>query len=146
MREFTRSLQDEICAALETIDGTGKFIEDAWTKEGNTGGGRTRVMKHGSVFEQGGVNWSEVSGTSLPPSILAKHPHLAGKSFRATGISLVLHPKNPHAPTIHANYRYFEAGDFGEESNPNNVWWFGGGMDLTPYYLYDEDAIFFHTE
>lgn len=148
MRELTRALQDELCSALEIIDGTGKFHEDAWTKEGNSGGGRSRVMKNGSVFEQGGCNWSEVTGTSLPPSILAKHPHLAGKTFRATGVSLVLHPRNPHCPTVHLNYRYFEAGDFMADggSGEGNVWWLGGGMDLTPYYLYEEDAKFFHTE
>ena len=120
-----KGLQDRICRKLESVDGTGKFQEDAWQRpEG--GGGRSRVMKEGAVFEQGGVGFSEVWGDKLPPSILSKRPEAEGHQFYATGTSMVLHPRNPYIPTVHLNYRYFEAGP---------VWWFGGGIDLTPYYI-----------
>lgn len=128
-------LQDKICQALEQLDGVGTFQEDAWERvEG--GGGRSRVMRDGAVFEQGGVNFSEVWGSQLPPSILAQRPEAAGHKWIATGTSLVLHPRNPYVPTVHFNYRYFEAGP---------VWWFGGGADLTPYYPFGEDAAAFHS-
>ncbi len=132
--EFMRQVQDEICQGLEQLDGSGKFKEDSWDRpEG--GGGRSRLMRDGNVFEQGGVNFSEVWGEQLPPSILVQRPEAAGHGFYATGTSMVLHPRNPYIPTVHLNYRYFEAGP---------VWWFGGGADLTPYYPYAEDAIHFH--
>lgn len=132
--QFMKAIQDEICQGLEALDGTGKFQEDAWERpEG--GGGRSRVMRDGGVLEQGGVNFSEVWGESLPPSILAQRPEAAGYGFYATGTSMVLHPQNPYIPTVHLNYRYFEAGP---------VWWFGGGIDLTPYYPFAEDASHFH--
>ncbi|NET37001.1 MAG: oxygen-dependent coproporphyrinogen oxidase [Cyanothece sp. SIO1E1] len=131
---FLRGLQDEICQRLEQLDGTGKFLEDAWTRP-DGGGGRSRVIREGAVFEQGGVNFSEVWGKDLPPSITAQRPEAAGHGFYATGTSMVLHPRNPHIPTVHLNYRYFEAGP---------VWWFGGGIDLTPYYPFEEDVIHFH--
>ncbi|MEN9205368.1 MAG: oxygen-dependent coproporphyrinogen oxidase [Thermostichales cyanobacterium SZTDM-1c_bins_54] len=132
--EFMRRLQDRICAGLEQLDGEGRFREDEWQRpEG--GGGRSRVMSEGRVFEQGGVNFSEVFGSQLPPSILKQRPDAAGHGFYATGTSMVLHPRNPYVPTVHLNYRYFEAGP---------VWWFGGGIDLTPYYLFPEDAQHFH--
>lgn len=132
--KFVRDLQDEICEGLEELDGTGKFVEDSWERpEG--GGGRSRVIREGSVFEQGGVNFSEVWGDHLPPSILAQRPEAAGHRFYATGTSMVLHPRNPYVPTVHLNYRYFEAGP---------VWWFGGGADLTPYYPFADDAAHFH--
>lgn len=132
--QFMQQLQDEICQGLETADGLGKFIEDSWQRpEG--GGGRSRVMREGKVFEQGGVNFSEVWGKHLPPSILTQRPEAAGHEFYATGTSMVLHPRNPYIPTVHLNYRYFEAGP---------VWWFGGGMDLTPYYPFAEDAAHWH--
>lgn len=130
-----QQLQDDICAGLETADGSGKFAEDAWEREGG-GGGRSRVMREGTIFEQGGVNFSEVYGDKLPPSILKQRPEVAGHTFYATGTSMVLHPRNPYIPTVHLNYRYFEAGP---------VWWFGGGIDLTPYYPFREDATHFHT-
>ena len=132
--DFMKQIQDEICAGLEKLDGKEKFQEDSWERE-EGGGGRSRVMKQGAVLEQGGVNFSEVWGKSLPPSILKQRPEAEGHGFYATGTSMVLHPRNPYVPTIHFNYRYFEAGP---------VWWFGGGADLTPYYPFAEDAAHFH--
>ncbi len=139
-REKTKSLliklQEKICNNLEKIDGKGKFIEETWLRpEG--GGGKSRVLKHGNIFEQAGVNFSEVYGKELPESIISQRPEAKGHDWFATGTSLVLHPKNPYIPTVHLNYRYFEAGP---------VWWFGGGADLTPYYPYLSDAIHFHQE
>jgi len=132
--EFMKSLQDEICQGLEEVDGQAKFIEDSWQRpEG--GGGRSRVLREGAIFEQAGVNFSEVWGKELPPSIAKQRPEAAGHQFYATGTSMVLHPHNPYIPTVHLNYRYFEAGP---------VWWFGGGADLTPYYAFEEDASHFH--
>ena len=134
VKQFVQNLQDNICRGLEQLDGKAKFQEDNWQREAG-GGGRSRVIKNGNVFEQGGVNFSEVWGKSLPPAILVQHPEAAGQEFYATGTSMVLHPRNPYVPTVHLNYRYFEAG---------NVWWFGGGVDLTPYYPFKEDAVHFH--
>ncbi|MDJ0618908.1 MAG: oxygen-dependent coproporphyrinogen oxidase [Calothrix sp. MO_192.B10] len=132
--QFMKQLQDQIADGLEKLDGVGKFQEDSWERpEG--GGGRSRVLREGAVFEQAGVNFSEVWGSQLPPSILAQRPEAAGHGFYATGTSMVLHPCNPYVPTVHLNYRYFEAGP---------VWWFGGGADLTPYYPFAEDATHFH--
>ncbi|MCC5638837.1 oxygen-dependent coproporphyrinogen oxidase [Nostoc sp. CHAB 5844] len=132
--QFMKQLQDEITQALTELDGVGKFQEDAWERpEG--GGGRSRVLREGKIFEQAGVNFSEVWGSHLPPSILKQRPEAEGHKFYATGTSLVLHPHNPYVPTVHLNYRYFEAGP---------VWWFGGGADLTPYYPFAEDAAHFH--
>lgn len=132
--QFMQKLQDEISQALAEIDGVAKFHEDSWQRpEG--GGGRSRVLRDGEIFEQAGVNFSEVWGSHLPPSILTQRPEAAGHGFYATGTSLVLHPRNPYVPTVHLNYRYFEAGP---------VWWFGGGADLTPYYPFAEDAAHFH--
>ena len=111
------------------------------TAGGSLGGGRTRVLKNGAVFEQGGVNYSRVTGDKLPPSATAHRPQLAGRQWTATGVSLVIHPKNPFVPTSHANVRYFEADKEGEEP----VWWFGGGFDLTPFYPFDEDCLHWHT-
>ena len=133
-RAMVMGLQDEICAGLESLDGEGTFVEESWERpEG--GGGRSRVMREGRVFEQGGVNFSEVQGQELPPSILKQRPEAKGHPWFATGTSMVLHPRNPYIPTVHLNYRYFEAGP---------VWWFGGGADLTPYYPFLEDARHFH--
>ncbi|MCE5233739.1 MAG: oxygen-dependent coproporphyrinogen oxidase [Mizugakiibacter sp.] len=137
---FLRELQDRICAALEAIDGAARFTEDAWQRPAG-GGGRTRVLKDGGVFEQAGVNFSRVHGDTLPPSATAHRPDLAGGGFVATGVSLVLHPRNPYVPTTHANVRYFEARKEGAEP----AWWFGGGFDLTPFYPYDEDVLHWHT-
>lgn len=131
---FLKTLQDQICQALEAADGGAQFQEDSWQRPGG-GGGRSRVLKNGSLLEQGGVNFSEVWGEQLPPSILSQRPEAAGHGFYATGTSMVLHPRNPYVPTVHLNYRYFEAGP---------VWWFGGGADLTPYYPFAEDAQHFH--
>jgi coproporphyrinogen III oxidase len=137
--EFLKSLQDTICQALEAEDGQGQFIEDKWLRaEG--GGGRTRVMTDGAVIEQGGVNFSIVSGDKLPPSATAHRPELAGRKWKACGVSLVIHPKNPYIPTSHANVRFFIAEKEGEEP----VWWFGGGFDLTPFYPNDEDIQHWH--
>lgn len=134
--QLMRNLQSEICVVLEQLDGGGKFQEDSWERpEG--GGGRSRVLHDGAVFEQGGVNFSEVWGEHLPPSIIAQRPEAKGHRFYATGVSMVLHPRNPYVPTVHLNYRYFEAGP---------VWWFGGGSDLTPYYPFAEDAAHFHSQ
>lgn len=134
-KHYVQTLQDNICAALEQLDGQATFQEDNWQRaEG--GGGRTRVIREGQVFEQGGVNFSEVWGDTLPPAILSQCPEAVGHDFYATGTSMVLHPRNPYVPTVHLNYRYFEAG---------SVWWFGGGVDLTPYYPFVEDVIHFHT-
>ena len=133
-RSMVTGLQDEICAGLEALDGEGRFVEESWVRpEG--GGGRSRVMREGRVFEQGGVNFSEVQGEQLPPSILKQRPEAEGHPWFATGTSMVLHPRNPYIPTVHLNYRYFEAGP---------VWWFGGGADLTPYYPFLDDARHFH--
>jgi coproporphyrinogen III oxidase len=136
---FLRDLQDRICNALEKADGGTRFVEDAWARSAG-GGGRTRVLKNGTVFEQGGVNYSRVTGDKLPPSATAHRPQLAGRQWTATGVSLVIHPKNPYVPTSHASVRYFEADRPGEEP----VWWFGGGFDLTPFYPFDEDCVHWH--
>jgi coproporphyrinogen III oxidase len=119
---------------LEQLDGQATFREDAWERE-QGGGGRSRVLREGAIFEQGGVNFSEVWGKDLPPSILVQRPEATGHHFYATGTSMVLHPRNPYIPTVHLNYRYFEAGP---------VWWFGGGIDLTPYYPFAKDVVQFH--
>ncbi|MEB3358804.1 MAG: oxygen-dependent coproporphyrinogen oxidase [Synechococcales bacterium] len=131
---FMTDLQDQICHKLAELDGETQFHEDRWDRDGG-GGGRSRVMKAGRLLEQGGVNFSEIWGDHLPPSILVQRPEAAGHRFYATGTSMVLHPHNPYIPTVHLNYRYFEAGP---------VWWFGGGVDLTPYYPFREDAAHFH--
>jgi coproporphyrinogen III oxidase len=131
---WMRQIQDEICAGLGAADGISDFCEDAWERS-EGGGGRSRVIQNGDIFEQGGVNFSEVWGTQLPPSILTQRPEAIGHDFYATGTSMVLHPRSPYIPTVHLNYRYFEAGP---------VWWFGGGVDLTPYYPFAEDVLHFH--
>jgi coproporphyrinogen III oxidase len=136
---YLRQLQDRICAAVELADGSVRFAQDVWTRaEG--GGGRSRVMKDGAVFEQGGVNFSRVEGRTLPPSATAHRPELAGRSWIALGVSLVLHPRNPYVPTTHMNVRYFQAHAPGADP----LWWFGGGFDLTPYYPFDEDVVHWH--
>lgn len=139
VREYLLSLQDSICSTLEEIDGQARFELDEWQREAG-GGGRTRVLTGGKVFEQGGVNFSEVSGDNLPPSATASRPELAGRSFKAMGVSLVIHPHNPYVPTSHANVRFFIAEKAGEDP----IWWFGGGYDLTPYYGNKEDVIHWH--
>jgi coproporphyrinogen III oxidase len=141
VRDYLLGLQDQICQQLEAVDGQEKFVEDAWERtDGLAGGGRTRVLNEGAVFEQGGVNFSHVRGTSMPASATANRPELAGRHFEAIGVSLVLHPKNPYAPTAHANVRFFIAEKEGEDP----IWWFGGGYDLTPYYGFEQDAAHWH--
>lgn len=159
VRTYLLALQDTICAALEREDGTGRFKEDGWARpEG--GGGRSRVMSEGAVFEQAGVGFSHVSGATLPPSATAARPELTGVPFHALGVSLVLHPRNPYVPTTHLNVRFFCAGSSVQELRPQTpdpksqtpsptgahapAWWFGGGFDLTPYYGFEEDVVHWH--
>jgi coproporphyrinogen III oxidase len=137
-REFFTGLQARIIQRLEEVDGA-RFRRDEWERpEG--GGGLSCVMEEGNVLERGGVNYSRVFGGGLPASATAARPELSGRSFEAMGVSLVLHPRNPYAPTVHLNVRFLEARKEGAEP----VWWFGGGMDLTPYYGFEEDAVHFH--
>jgi coproporphyrinogen III oxidase len=132
--EYFTGLQERIVSALEVVDRKG-FIRDSWQRpEG--GGGTSCIVENGQVFERGGVNLSRVRGMQLPPSASAARPELAGRAYEAMGVSLVLHPRNPYCPTVHMNVRFFSAGD---------VRWFGGGMDLTPYYGFEEDARHFHA-
>lgn len=139
IKTYLLDLQDKICAALSEADGCAKFTEENWTRE-EGGGGRSRVLINGAVFEQAGVNFSHVSGATLPASATAHRPELAGRSFQALGVSLVIHPLSPYLPTSHANVRFFIAEKPGEDP----VWWFGGGFDLTPFYGFEEDAIHWH--
>ena len=140
VKNYLTGLQEQIVARLGAIEGR-SFRTDAWQRpEG--GGGISRVVEDGTVFERGGVNFSHVAGKTLPPSATALRPELAGRAWDALGVSLVLHPRNPHAPTVHLNVRFFCAHATGGAAAP--VWWFGGGMDLTPYYGYAEDASHFH--
>ena len=132
--DYFSGLQSGIVSALEALDGS-SFRTDTW-KRPEGGGGTTRIIEEGKLFERGGVNLSHVQGAQLPPSATASRPQLAGRPWEAMGVSLVLHPRNPYCPTVHLNVRYFSAGD---------VWWFGGGMDLTPYYGFEEDARHFHA-
>lgn len=139
VRDYLLGLQDRICTTLAEVDGREHFREDMWTREG-MGGGRTRILADGAVFERGGVGFSHVSGSALPPSATAKRPELAGRKFQAIGVSLVIHPLNPYVPTSHMNVRFFIADKPGETP----IWWFGGGYDLTPYYGFHEDAKHWH--
>lgn len=141
VKTYLLELQDNICSTLEREEPTARFVEDRW-EHASGGGGRTRVLSGGETFEQGGVNFSHVRGASLPGSATAHRPELAGRSFQATGVSLVIHPLNPYVPTSHANVRFFLAEKDGEAP----IWWFGGGFDLTPYYPFEEDAVHWHTE
>lgn len=139
VKDYLLSLQDHICASLETMEPEMRFKEDAWDRP-NGGGGRTRVIAGGEVIEKGGVNFSHVMGDNLPPSATVDRPELAGGRFEAMGVSLVIHPNNPFAPTSHANVRLFVV--YKDDMAP--VWWFGGGFDLTPYYGFDQDCIHWH--
>jgi len=151
VKEYLMGLQDRICAALQAVDGRESFREDSWARAAAPetaadepalgGGGRTRVLRQGAVFEQAGVNFSHVTGGRLPPSATAARPELAGRRFEALGVSLVVHPENPHVPTSHANVRFFVA----EKDGQPPVWWFGGGYDLTPYYPVREDVVGWHS-
>jgi len=146
VKDYLLALQDAICQKLEVEDGGAVFVDDIWEREvnpdkpGMTGGGRTRLLVDGSIIEQGGVNFSHVFGEKMPASATAHRPELAGRSFQAMGVSLVIHPKNPMIPTSHANVRFFIAEKEGEDP----VWWFGGGYDLTPYYGFEEDCREWH--
>ena len=137
--QYLRRLHDELTAGIEAADGAGRFRRDAW-RRAEGGGGETRVLRDGAVFEQAGINFSQVRGGQLPASATAQRPELAGAGFEAMGVSLVVHPRNPHVPTSHANVRFFVANP-GQETA---VWWFGGGFDLTPYYPNDEDVLHWH--
>ncbi|MCG8669890.1 MAG: oxygen-dependent coproporphyrinogen oxidase [Pseudomonadales bacterium] len=140
VKDYLLELQESICKALEAEEESGqRFAEDNWTREAG-GGGRTRVMENAETFEKAGVNFSHVFGDGLPPSATAARPELAGRSFQAMGVSLVIHPRNPMVPTSHANVRFFVA----EKPSEEPVWWFGGGFDLTPYYPYEEDVVHWH--
>ncbi len=139
VKAFLLALQDQICQALADVDGGASFKEETWERaEG--GGGRSRVLTQGNVFEQAGVNFSHVFGDKMPGSATAHRPELAGRGFEAMGVSLVIHPLNPHVPTSHANVRFFIAEKAGEAP----VWWFGGGFDLTPFYPVETDVVHWH--
>jgi coproporphyrinogen III oxidase len=133
VRDYLLGLQDRIVARMESLDG-GRFAADEW-KRAEGGGGITRILEGGKLLERGGVGFSHVTGTKLPPSASAHRPEIAGRPWEAMGVSLVFHPLNPYVPTVHMNVRFFSAGD---------AWWFGGGMDLTPYYPFEEDCVHFH--
>jgi coproporphyrinogen III oxidase len=139
--DYLQGLQARIVAALENADGEQTFMSDRWMREAG-GGGTSRVLVGGGVFEQAGVGFSHVFGDTLPESATRARPELAGRRFQALGVSLVLHPQNPHVPTAHANFRFFLAGD--DDRAP--VWWFGGGFDLTPFYPVHEDVLHWHRE
>ncbi len=150
VKTYLLGLQDSICTALEAEETGARFQQDAWERpEG--GGGRTRVLSGGDVFEKAGVAFSHVRGTKLPPSATAHRPELAGRAWQALGVSLVIHPRNPYVPTAHANVRFFIAGAadlsplaHGHSASAPPTWWFGGGFDLTPYYGFEEDAVHWH--
>jgi coproporphyrinogen III oxidase len=139
VHEFLRSFQQQLCEALSELDGAAPFLRDAWTRESGAqdlgGRGITAILEGGRIIERGGVAFSDVTGTRLPPAATARNPQLAGRSFRAMGVSVVVHPCNPHVPTSHMNVRFFSAGD---------VWWFGGGFDLTPFLVEEADVIAWH--
>ena len=139
VKNYLIDLQKSICTVLTSEDATGVFKEDSWVRD-EGGGGISQVLERGAVFEKAGVNFSDVHGKELPSSATQARPNLAGRSFRAVGVSVVIHPHNPYVPTSHANVRFFVAEKEGEPP----VWWFGGGFDLTPYYGFEEDAVHWH--
>ena len=146
VRYYLHALQDRICRALEQLEqevSSAAFQEDAWERPGSgalLGDGRTRVLSEGQLFERAGINFSHVRGAQLPPAATASRPELAGRRFEALGVSLVIHPRNPYVPTSHANVRFFVA----EHEQQDPAWWFGGGFDLTPYYIFEEDGVHWH--
>ncbi len=140
VKTYLLNLQDHICAELARTDGGPQFREDTWLRP-QGGGGRTRILTDGTVFEQAGVGFSHVYGEQLPPSASALRPELVGRSFQVMGMSLVIHPRNPYVPTAHCNVRFFVADTPGQAP----LWWFGGGFDLTPYYGFEEDAVHWHS-
>lgn len=139
VKDYLQNLQDKICQTIETVDGEVKFKQDIWQHKIG-GGGRSRVLTRGRVFEQAGVNFSHVTGKTLPKAATNKRPELEGATFEAMGVSLVFHPNNPFMPTTHMNVRFITANKPGQEP----IWWFGGGYDLTPYYGYEEDCRHWH--
>lgn len=139
VRKYLMDLQERICQALEEVDGEGKFRRDEIPREGH-GLSRPRVLSDGQICEKAAVNFTHTVGQKMPPAATERRPELAGGSYQAVSISLIVHPRNPHAPTSHANFRCFVA----EAEDKSSVWWFGGGFDLTPYYGYEEDAVFWH--
>ena len=145
LRDFFLGLQDRITTRIASVDGK-PFIEDAWAKAEDSplkGDGRSRLLEGGNIFERAGVGFSHVRGNKLPPSATQNRPELAGRGFEAIGVSLVFHPRNPYIPTVHMNVRAFVAKALSADAE--DIWWFGGGMDLTPYYPFDEDAVHFHA-
>ncbi len=139
IKQYFVGLQNNIVSRLAKLDGKA-FRSDSWTRE-QGGGGISKLIEEGNLLERGGVNFSHVFGNQLPPSASASRPEIAGRAFEAMGVSLVLHPRNPYVPTVHMNVRFFCASKDGAEP----VWWFGGGMDLTPYYGFEEDCVHFHS-
>lgn len=139
VKQYLLKLQNDICHAIESEDGRSKFIEDAWQHQ-EGGGGLSRVLEGGAVIEKGGVNFSHVSGFKLPPAATQKRPELADAQFQAMGVSVVIHPRNPYAPTSHFNVRCIGA----DVPGKGTIWWFGGGFDMTPYYGFDEDCKHWH--
>jgi len=139
VKNYLLALQDRLTEALQREDGGSGFDEEAWQRPGG-GGGRTRVIQGGDLFEQGGINFSHIFGADLPASATVRRPELANRAFQAMGVSLVMHPRNPYVPTSHLNVRFFMA----EKPGAEPVWWFGGGFDLTPYYGFEEDARHWH--
>lgn len=139
VKTYLLGLQDRICTAMEDLDGSKQFKQELWERDSG-GGGRSRVLEGGAVFEQAGVGFSHVYGSKLPPSATAARPELAGRDFQAMGVSLVIHPNNPYVPTSHANVRFFTANKAGHDP----VWWFGGGWDLTPFYADKKDVLHWH--
>jgi coproporphyrinogen III oxidase len=137
VKDYLLALQNRICAELQQLDGEAEFAHDRWERAAG-GGGESRVLADGRIFEQAGVGFSHVFGEQMPASATKHRPELAGKQFQAVGVSLVLHPRNPYIPTTHANFRFFNAG------GKNPIWWFGGGYDLTPYYPFHEDVVHWH--
>ncbi len=141
VRQYLLNLQSDLCQQLSEEDGTATFDVDHWVRE-EGGGGCTRVLTEGAIIERGGVNFSHVFGTALPSSATHQRPELAGRHFQAMGVSVVIHPRNPYVPTAHANVRFFLA----EDQKTNPIWWFGGGIDLTPYYPFLEDCVHWHKK
>ena len=139
VKAFLLTLQDKLCQQLEHVDNNAKFAEQSWQHK-HKGGGRSRILKNGTIFEQAGVNFSHITGKQLPASASENRPLLAGRRYQAMGVSLVTHPLNPYIPTAHANVRFFIA----EKPDEPSIWWFGGGFDLTPYYGFEEDIIHWH--
>ena len=131
VKKYLIELQQSICSEVELIEGGAKFAQDSWTRDDKRGSGLTNILSNGNIFEKGGINYSIITGDKMPKSATALRPELEGRKYTALGVSLVLHPENPFIPTAHANVRFFIA----EEQGKNPIWWFGGGFDLTPYYL-----------